>query len=332
MTFNGVNLNFSSTTTITRNVTINNGSLNANNLTVNSPLYINGGDVTGNTLYANSNITLNANGKRPSYSVKTSTFNQKMTANGYDFINFYDLYFAMPNTYNKDSTDDGTTAAEFARITLANGGVIRSKSSSSGYGIHIYPQSTDHYMKKYFGHLAIVGPYSGSSTVNSNFYIGNKENYKTNNYTMATRVRLLNNVTLELNNGYEIELTPYSYIDAQTPAAIKISSVKAWSSCSAIGTIYQARRHDKGLFHGCNKYWNTYDLHDNYLCKSLCDNTYTGYAYFIMNVKASGKSFRTHYVCCTKKNCGNWPTVTYKDEYLNFEDKLSDAYVVCEDQ
>lgn len=326
LTFNGVNLNFSSTTTITRNVTINDGSLNANDLNVDRPLYINGGDVTGSTLSANSNVTLNANGKRPSYSVKTSYFKKRLDAYGYDFIDFNDLYFVTPRTGLAQSSN-GTSAAEFSAINLRDGGQIKAARSTRSYGIHIMPESDNKAVKSY-RHLTISGPSSGSATVDSNLYVGDKGGSTPT--TMAQRIMLVNNVTLELKNGYEIGLSPHSEVTANTPAAIKISSVKAWKRCYTLDYMPEPDRKKDALI--C-----TGSCHNRWVSRTLGEYC-TGngaYAYFMTSIKATGEKGISYHQGCklhnTRCNCSipGSPTVV-NGQLCNVENCLD--LIFCEEQ
>ena len=325
LTFNGVNLNFSSTTTITRNVTINDGSLNANNLNVDRPLYINGGDVTGSTLSANSNVTLNANGKRPSYSVKTSYFKKRLDADGYDFINFNDLYFVTPRTVLAQSSD-GTSAAEFSAITLRDGGQIKASRSTRGYGVHIMPES-DNQAGKNYRHLTISGPSSGSATVDSNLYVGDNGGYSPT--TMAQRIMLVNNVTLELKNGYEIGLSPFSQVTANIPAAIKISSVKAWKRCYTLDYMPEPdRKKDAWLCTG--------SCHNRWVSRALGEYCTNGaYAYFMTSIKATSEKGISYHQGCKRHNsrcsCSIPGTPTVVNGQLCNEENCLDL-IFCEEQ
>ena len=327
LTFNGVGLNFSSTTTITRKTTVNDASINANNLTINRPLTVNRGDITGSYLTSKSDITLNGNGTNSIYSVRVSYFYNKLDANGYNFINFRDLYFITPKT-GLSASSDGTTAAEFSRITLVNGGQIKASGTSEGHGIHIHPEDNNQAGKNY-RHLAIVGPYSGSSTINSNLYVGMAGGYGPS--MMAQRIRLINNVTLELNNGYEIGLSPLSYVGADAPAAIKISSVKAWKNCQTLDYMPEAKYwKNAALCTGsCHKYWWQRDLGE------LCSNG--AYAFFLTEIKANGTKRITHQQGCATHTrcpaCNNNPPpppeavngeLCYWDECISL--------IFCEDQ
>lgn len=327
LTFNGVNLNFSSTTTITRNVTINNASLNANNLTVDRPLSATNTDITGLKLTANSTMTIAASGgARPSYSVKTSYFKNKLNAYEYDFINFDDLYFVTPSTGLSESYD-GSTTAEFSVITLRDGGQMKATRTSPGYGIHIRPENDSKYTKNY-RHLTISGPHSGSATINSNLYVGVGPNADGSPTTMAQRIILSNNVTLELNNGYRIGLSPLSIVSADIPAGIKLSSTKAWKKCYTDTKVYNP--YNNLVWLHCKDDWKETNVGER------CENNFA--AYFLTTIDArSNRTIEYYANCLVSKQTGcsmpdkdKWPAT--KDGYVYWGDSSHKYLIFCDEQ
>ena len=334
LTFNGVGLNFSSTTTITRKTTVNDASVNASNLIIDRLLTINRGDVTGSSLTSNRNIILNGDGTNPTYSVRTSIFKTYLTANDYNFVNFNDMYFVTGRSGRG-------TSGEFT-INLSDGGRIQASRSSHGYGIHIHPE-TDAKSGKNGRYLSIVGPSSGSSTVNSNLYVGNKDGGISDSRptTMQQAIKFSGNVTLELNNGYEITLSPLSYVEAPAPAAIKISSMKAWKKCYTSSVIYEPYVYRDGCWGHNRASWKT----DGTAIGQGCSQG--GSAYFLTAIKADSTRYIYYYNYCSNWHesqgwpCSDatspWDNVHIKNGQLYWSD-ANDPYegfvslIFCEDQ
>ncbi|MBR5482619.1 MAG: hypothetical protein IKV11_00990, partial [Alphaproteobacteria bacterium] len=287
MTFKGVNLKFSSTTTSNRPIVINDGDLYVYDLTQKKPLTVNGGNVSGYYLQnaSGADVTLKAkSGTTPKYTVYYSTFDStlsgstvlgKFTSTGYDFDSIYYMRFSTSVTGNYSVAD----------ITLREGGTLKAATTSWSRGILVYP-SADAKTSTYSSYVSIVGPSSSTGAkVYSNLHAGTNY-YDSYKMTKGMSIRLSKNVSFEILDGYLVGVSPNSYVQATDfgtgtyNAKINWStSNTAWKKCygdAQINVPYHA-----GDISGCWRSWKTNGISSDFYyagtINSKSERTYVSY-------------------------------------------------------
>ena len=164
------------------------------------------------------------NGEKTTFAMNSSTFKNKLTANGYNF-DYYTLNFEVPSSYKNK---------EFASLKFQGGETVR------GATWNIYPNGK--YWQEYYGtKISVQGPSSGSA-VNfyTSAYVGYKQYSNADYATRQMRVVLSGNVVWNMyegNRNYTVLLSPDSQIysaDYGTGeyAKIKYSSNGYWKKCA----------------------------------------------------------------------------------------------------